>query len=348
MNVIHLMQDSYLPDLTGNSIALECFRKAIAREHENVIFIWNKNQREQFEKVEGVPVYNPKGSRKDIKSMLDHTIKEREIDLLIAHSFREEGHISVLKTTNVPKVLIAHYDYREQMKEIHKIFDLIVSFQKPQINKYKKMGVPKDKLLFSPPPRDIGLFRPLNLEKESRSILYVGRLIEAKGIHKIVPYLKDLDANLTCIGPPIEDEEYKTRLEDLIKKERVENRISLRGIVSRDQLLREYNKHSAFVLLSTSDCYSLVLQEAILTGLPAVALENHGHYNWTEGHIFIENSIEMCVHRLKQILDGKCTLKYDEEFVKILSLEKNAPRLNHELEELVRDTEGFEWREEWS
>lgn len=336
MKLIQVMQDSYLPDLSGNCFVLHYFHKMFeVCGYDDYIFIYNKSHRPDFEKVEGVPVYNPKGRKNDLLDKCNDVIKEEGIDILVSHSYKEHTDIDFVKEINLPKILVTHFYYKN-LESIQEYFDLILVFQERYIKKYVERGVNRDKLLFFPVPRDIDLYRPMEVMKKERSILYVGRVIESKGVHLIIPYLNELDANLTIIGSQ-EDEEYNKFLREEISKYNVRDKVEFKGVIRGKELVIEYNKHDVFMLLSSSDCYSLVLQECILCGLPAVALQNNNNYDWTRGHVFIEDNLRMCVNRIKTILDGVIEFNFDRGFAENFSMRKLAKVVGGSIKGMIND-----------
>lgn len=341
MEIIQLMQDSYLPNVCGNAISMHKYHLMFKEMgYEDNIFVWG-NDRPSYEEYKGVPVYNGRGECKNVVERIKKVKEEKNVKIIVAHSYRDKVISDALKEIdNVFKILIAHFLYNEKrdynMRDIHDKFDLILCYQNNHVDKYKRMGVPEEKLLYCPPSKDVALFKPSGeINREERSILFVGRVIKSKGVHKILPYLNRLNASLSIVGDTEIDKEYLKELKNEIRKSGVKDKVEFKGIKMGEELIEEYKKHSVFVLLSYSDCFSQVLQECILTGTPAVALENSGSYDWTKGRIFIENNIELVVSRIKTILDGIVDIKYDEKFVKQFDRGHLANKVEKKINELM-------------
>ncbi len=108
------------------------------------------------------------------------------------------------------------------------------------------------------------------------SILFVGRLVERKGVSVLIEAvgrLQNRDARLVIVGEGPE----RSRLEALSRQTGVADRVEFRGKVSDAELQRAYQRASAFVLPSVLDTrgdtegLGVVLLEAMNYGVPVVA-----------------------------------------------------------------------------
>jgi len=108
------------------------------------------------------------------------------------------------------------------------------------------------------------------------TVLFVGRLVERKGVAHLIEALARLDgvpARLVVIGDGAE----RPRLEALARERRVADRVEFRGKVSDAELQREYATADVFVLPSTLDArgdtegLGVVLLEAMNYGVPVIA-----------------------------------------------------------------------------
>ena len=107
--------------------------------------------------------------------------------------------------------------------------------------------------------------------RASISLLYAGVLIEKKGIHYVIQALSELktrgrETHLTIIG----EGAYQYNLESLAEKLNVEDSISWRKPVSREELHQEIMKADLFLLLSRSESYGIVVTEALAAGTPCI------------------------------------------------------------------------------
>lgn len=80
------------------------------------------------------------------------------------------------------------------------------------------------------------------------------------------------DVTLTIFGEGNE----RTKLEDLIKKYKLENRVSLMGMVSRKDIAKKMRECDCFVLASRAETFGVVYIEALASGIPVIATKCGG------------------------------------------------------------------------
>lgn len=108
--------------------------------------------------------------------------------------------------------------------------------------------------------------------KGSINILYVGYLLELKGIHYIIKALNELvnknnvKAKLTVVGKG----PYEESLKVLADKLNVNKNIDWKGFISSSDLINEYKKADVFILASISENYGIVVTEALALGTPVI------------------------------------------------------------------------------
>lgn len=117
-------------------------------------------------------------------------------------------------------------------------------------------------------------FKPLNIEKNTHEILYVGRIHKVKGIEDIIHALHIVietvpDTKLKIISK-IEQNSYYEYLTDLISKLNCEKNIEFMGPIRHNQLINHYNSASIFVLTSRSEGSSQATLEAMACDLPVI------------------------------------------------------------------------------
>ncbi|GEM66498.1 hypothetical protein SMI01S_01040 [Sphingobacterium mizutaii NBRC 14946 = DSM 11724] len=103
-------------------------------------------------------------------------------------------------------------------------------------------------------------------------ILYVGRLVFDKGIFELISgFIKlinegyELELILVGSGP---DEEH---IRNIIVDNKIEDKISLKGMISnKDDLKEIYNESDVFVLPSYHEGFPRVLYEALIMGVPII------------------------------------------------------------------------------
>lgn len=117
-----------------------------------------------------------------------------------------------------------------------------------------------------------GIDLDFSVKEENRfnkkTIISAGRLVPWKGFDLLIDSMQDLpDWNLIIAG----DGPDKSRLTDLIKKNRLEDRVILLGNIPRLELLKKISGSHIFALLSTFESFSFQIVEAMYVGIPVVA-----------------------------------------------------------------------------
>lgn len=110
---------------------------------------------------------------------------------------------------------------------------------------------------------------------ENRKFLFIGRLIEQKGVRILIEAYKKYRENVTnpwelCIAG-------KGTLEDLFRNQ---DGIILKSFVQPNQLSDLFSEASCFVLPSLHENWGLVIHEAALAGLPIISSSNCGASTW--------------------------------------------------------------------
>jgi len=114
----------------------------------------------------------------------------------------------------------------------------------------------------------------LELPSDKRLILFIGRLEEYKHPHDAVRLIKDLpdSYHLIVIG----DGSLKNELEDVIHKERLEDRITLRGKVPHQKIYDFERACDLLINLNPKEIYGMAILEAMSQGCPVAAIHAPG------------------------------------------------------------------------
>ncbi len=123
-------------------------------------------------------------------------------------------------------------------------------------------------------PYGVKVYENTHFSEKEKFILFVGRLVERKGVDyliKALKYVKD-DYKLYIIG----DGYKRSELEELVKKENLSERVKFFGFVTDKDLIEYYKKSKIFVLPAIHDRrgdtegLGMVLVEAILNGTVSI------------------------------------------------------------------------------
>ncbi len=103
----------------------------------------------------------------------------------------------------------------------------------------------------------------------SRQLLYVGSLIQRKGLDLLMPALAMTDPGITLAiageGPEREC------LKEQIRSLGLQERVTFLGYVEGEPLRELYRTSDAFILPTREDCFGLVILEAMCASLPVIS-----------------------------------------------------------------------------
>jgi len=109
-------------------------------------------------------------------------------------------------------------------------------------------------------------------EINKKIILYVGRIHQSKGIHKVIEAIKNIDNILFLIVG--KDAGYLNNLQEIVKNFKLEEKVKFIGAVDDNRLLELYNLADIFALYSDWEGFGLVIIEAMAAGVPAIVSNN--------------------------------------------------------------------------
>jgi len=118
---------------------------------------------------------------------------------------------------------------------------------------------------------DCSRFRPMSVDENSSQILYVGRLIEGKGIGVLLRAFAELvsavpDTSLVIVGDGMKREWFESHA----AREGVASKVTFTGTVPNDRLPRLYNESAVFALPSFNEGFPRTVLEAMACGTPVV------------------------------------------------------------------------------
>ena len=183
-----------------------------------------------------------------------------------------------LKKLNKEQHYVIHLDYNKQNNSV---YNLSWATEEELI----AHNYPRENLVHITNSVDIDHFKPADpcTARESKSICFVGRLEEQKGLEFLLKALdivrkKEATCKLFLVG----DGELRPYLEALSTELKLENHVRFVG--TTDDVLSYYRAAHVFVLPSLSEGLPLSLLEALSCGLPVIATAIGGNREILDPH----------------------------------------------------------------
>ena len=116
--------------------------------------------------------------------------------------------------------------------------------------------------------------------QKGKTLLYVGRLEEYKGVQYIIqnlPELQDFRLRIIGKGP------YEVELKNVANSLGVEKRIEWLKDISREELLQCYAEADIFVMLSSHEAFGITVAEALAAGTPCIVAKGSALEEFVDG-----------------------------------------------------------------
>jgi glycosyltransferase involved in cell wall biosynthesis len=261
-------------------------------------------------------------------------IKKEKPQLIHAHWIIPQGVIGALlkKKYRIPLITTIHGSDLFPIKN-----KALVKLQKYAVEKSDRITVPtraafdeltsrfpdaKDKTTILSMGVDTSLFKPQSkpaktsqTPKKRKTILFVGRLNEQKGVEYLIKSLQKVmakiqDVNLAIVG----EGEYKIKLQQAAKDNGVSDMVEFMGAAKKSDLPSIYNSSGVLVLPSVTtsigtEGMGLVLIEAMACGTPVIGSSSGGIKNVIKdrknGLIFKERNHEELAAKIISVLSDK-------------------------------------------
>lgn len=141
-------------------------------------------------------------------------------------------------------------------------------------------------------------FTPAKIKKD-RTVLYVGRLVEYKGLSTLIRAMRDVDAKILAIGSG----EDKSKFERLALKLGVN--IKFLGNLKKSEIIEQMKRARVLVLPSFSrlEAFGIVLLEAMACQTPVIAGNTPGVCEIATNGGFTFSTKEELVEKLNLLLD---------------------------------------------
>ncbi len=212
-------------------------------------------------------------------------VKKNKCDIIHVHGYHVLSSLfaAMSKTDRNKLIFTPHYHgvghtfFRNILNKLYKpvgamIFNKagrVVCVSKYEMNLIKNdFNIPDNKIVVIPNGIDPVEFEGIKaIAKEQKTLLYIGRLEEYKGIHYIIKALSQLpDYRLEIIGRGV----YKNELRRLADEYSVNNRIDWLENIPRKELLEHYASANLFLMLSSHEAFCITVAEALTVGIPCI------------------------------------------------------------------------------
>jgi len=194
---------------------------------------------------------------------------------------------------------------------------------------------------FSPSSEYKSFLRKFNLDKESKKILFVGRLMKEKGLDILFQAYQLVNERIPNTRLILVGKGYlRKELEKLAEKLGVDDKVIFTGFISDELLKQAYSASDIFVLPSRAETQSLVLLEASAMGLPLVgakitAIPELVKDGWNGYTFEPENHEDLAQKIIKILSNGKLMEKFSKNSLKLAEKHDLNKSVNR-LEELYR------------
>ena len=194
---------------------------------------------------------------------------------------------------------------------------------------------------FSPSSEYKSFLRKFNLDKESKKILFVGRLMKEKGLDILFQAYHLVNERIPNTRLILVGKGYlRKELEKLAEKLGVDDKVIFTGFISDELLKQAYSASDIFVLPSRAETQSLVLLEASAMGLPLVgakitAIPELVKDGWNGYTFEPENHEDLAQKIIKILSNGKLMEKFSKNSLKLAEKHDLNKSVNR-LEELYR------------
>jgi len=157
--------------------------------------------------------------------------------------------------------------------------DRILATCSDEVFELMRMGAHSERLAVVPCGVDLGLFSPEGPAAprgERRRLLYVGRLVQRKGVGNVISALAEMpEVELVVAGGPererLGEDPEAQRLIELAEQRGVADRVQLLGRVGRKELPALFRSADAAVSVPWYEPFGIVPLEAMACGVPVIA-----------------------------------------------------------------------------
>ena len=320
MNIPSFHQNDLFNELAKNYDEFEAIF-AHEKDEDRVNQGWN---------VEQIQHYKSKTIGKDLKfwQLFSYIFKNRKATHIVNGIWAEKSLFFVILLLNIFRVNFLIYSeapistkYRSFTKKIllHFIIKplakLLIINAKGflavsifAVEYFETLGVENDRIYRFGYFRDVKSTFKKRLINEIAQLIFVGQLIERKGIMTLLEAIKPIAKinkyfHLTIIGTG----ELEPLLKDFIHENQLENTVSLLGVINSKNITNYIENADLLILPSIFDGWGMVINEALQVHVPVLVSNRCGAKELVKhdqnGFIFQHNNVESLIENLQKFLN---------------------------------------------
>lgn len=213
------------------------------------------------------------------KSMIEY-ISNTDSDVVISTRDIFDEWLGEYGSDNIIKIGWEHNHYHDNLKYAREIIracsklDYLVLVSKNLEEFYKKKLI-KSKCKCIYIPNVLDEIPPKTASLKEKRLVSVGRLSKEKGFDDLLIIFNKLSKNnpdwvLDVIG----DGKEKNKLEEYIKENNLDDKVTLHGFRKKDYINKILQKSSIYLMTSHTESFGIVLIEAMSHGLPCIAFSS--------------------------------------------------------------------------
>lgn len=297
----------------------------------NYFYFFKKENLDKYDKI----IINDIGA--SLVTSLFFSKKNQKKCIVFLHGTEYEEIIE--KPNNLFKMLKFAEKYRQLLNNCFRIIAVSQFMKNKFINKLDLFelntkieivynGIDSNKFF----PDHINLYLKLNIDVKNKILLTVSRIIKKKGFLTMLKIYKELlEDSKEIIWIIVGDGSFKKKLNDIIKKDKLNNKIIFLGKKDYIDLRRLYSSVDLFWLLSDyEEALGLVYIEAQMCGCKVMGYKNSGVIE----AIYDDESFFKDIRDVKYMLKKKKE-KIPKEFFSKFTLKHQTLKLKEIIEEKI-------------
>ena len=291
----------YFPAIGGVEEHVRNISERLAKQHQVIVFAGDpagKLPRE--EEINGVLVrrfksFSP-GDAYHFSLEMAQALRKSHYDIVHGHSYHALPLFFARYARAGKFVVTPHYHghghtpARNLFIKVYKPFGKKIFYRADRIianSEYEKklllgdFTLEENKISVVYPGINLTEFTHLDdIRRDAKTILYIGRFEEYKGVQYIIQSLPvlDKDFHLEIIG----NGPYKANLVAQINRLGLNNRVKFYENLPRQELVKMYAKAGVFVLLSEHEAFALTVAEALAAKTPCIVASTSALLEWID------------------------------------------------------------------